>query len=514
MSDILDRLKQLKNDDMVPMHMPGAKRNIDICSMQNPYGIDITEIDGFDNFHNPTGIIKYGFERAAKLFGAKESLFLINGSSAGILSAICGATNRGDKIIVARNVHCSVVHAIYINQLRPLYVYPKIIDAYCGIYGAVNPDDIQKLFISNKEVSAVVITSPTYEGMISDIKKISDIVHKYGAILIVDEAHGAHFHFHQEFPASAVCCGADLVIQSIHKTLPALTQTALLHICSDNVNIEKVKMYWNIYQTTSPSYILMASIDQCITIIEQNGSQLYAQYIYRLLNLRSEIKKLHYIKLIDTDDISKIVLCIKNGKVFYNVIKDIYNIQLEMASLHYVIAMTSVCDTDEYYDRFLYALRNLDTKEVEMSNDLKDISNSDIVEAKTCTTIYDALNKAFCGECELVQLKNSIGRVACKNVCFYPPGINLINSGELITENIVKKIADGIINGLEVIGLEIDENFNNKLLKHKAEYENEIYKINIKNIINIDNDINKKEERSIKEINLEIYNEVHILCLK
>ena len=465
MSDILDRLEQLKNDDMVPMHMPGAKRNMDICSMQNPYGIDITEIDGFDNFHNPTGIIKCGFERAAKLFGAKESLFLINGSSAGILSAICGATNRGDKIIVARNVHCSVIHAIYLNELRPLYVYPKVVDAYCGIYGAINPDDIQKLFASNEKVSAVVITSPTYEGMVSDIKKISDIVHKHGAVLIVDEAHGAHFHFHEEFPTSAVCCGADLVIQSIHKTLPALTQTALLHICSDIVNVEKVKMYWNIYQTTSPSYILMASIDRCITIIEQDGKQLYAQYIYRLLNLRNEMKKLHYIKLIDTDDISKIVLCVKNGKVFYNAIKNVYHIQLEMASLHYVIAMTSVCDTDEYYNRFLYALKSLDKKEMEISNHLRIIENIDVVEAKTCITIYDALNKSFSRKCERVKLKNSVGRVACKSVCFYPPGINLINPGELITEHLVKKIQDGLINGLEVIGLEIDNSINKMDLK-------------------------------------------------
>ncbi len=514
MSDILDKLEQLKNENIVPMHMPGGKRNIDICAMQNPYSMDITEIDGFDNLHNPTGIIKDGFKRAAKLFGAKETLFLINGSSAGILSAICGTTNRGDNIIVARNVHCSVIHAIYLNELRPLYVYPEVVDSYCGIYGAINPDDIQKLFVSNEKVSAVVITSPTYEGMISDIKKISDIVHKYGAILIVDEAHGAHFHFHKEFPTSTVCCGADLVIQSIHKTLPALTQTALLHICSDNVNVEKVKMYWNIYQTTSPSYILMASIDRCITIIEQDGKQLYEQYIYRLLNLRKEIKKLRYIKLIDTDDISKIVLCIKNGKVFYNVIKDIYNIQLEMASLHYVIAMTSVCDTDEYYSRFLYALKNLDKKEVEIPNNLRTIKNNDIIKAQIYTTIYDALNKAVSGECELVKLKDSIGRVACKSVCFYPPGINLINCGELITENIIKKIQDGMINGLEVIGLEIDNRLNDKFSKQKATYEAEIYRLWKENDRNIENHVNKKEKISINEMDLQIYDEVHILCLK
>lgn len=470
MGDILDKLEQLKNDNIVPMHMPGGKRNTDICFMQNPYSIDITEIDGFDNLHNPTGIIKCGFERAAKLFGAKESLFLINGSSAGILSAICGTTNRGDEIIVARNVHCSVINAIYLNELRPLYVYPQIVDANCGIYGAVNPKDIQNLLESNKNVSAVVITSPTYEGMVSDIKKISDIVHRYNAVLIVDEAHGAHFNFHKAFPASAVCCGADLVIQSIHKTLPALTQTALLHICNDNININKVKMYWNIYQTTSPSYILMASIDRCITIIEQDKEKLYAQYMNRLLNLRNKIKKLHYIKLIDTDDISKIILCVKNGKKFYNHMKNIFNIQLEMASLHYVIAMTSFCDTDEYYKRFLYALQNLDKKEVEMSNDLKKTKDIDIIKPKISVTIYDALNKAFSGKCEMVKLKDSIGRVVCKSVCFYPPGINILNPGELITEHVVRQIQDGLMNGLQVIGLE--------------------------------------------EMDLKEYDEVHILCLK
>jgi len=455
MSDLQDQLEKLKREAIVPMHMPGAKRNSTICNMGNPYDIDITEIDGFDNLHCPNGIIKDGFKKAAQLFGAKESFYLINGSSSGILSAVCGATNRGDQIIIARNVHCSVINAVYLNELKPLYVYPSFAEANCGICGGINPDDILQLLKGNQSVSAVVVTSPTYEGNVSDIKKIAKITHQYGAILIVDEAHGAHFNFHKAFPESAVHCDADIVIQSIHKTLPALTQTALLHICSNRVNIEKIKIYWHMFQTTSPSYVLMASIDRCVTIIAKEGKKLYDEYIQRLMLLRCEIKKLHFIKLIETDDISKIVLCVKDGKALYNQLKDFYHIQLEMASLHYVIAMTSVCDTDENYKKFLNALKKLDTKEAALHVSLNKqyFNQNQCIKTNSYITIYDAINRASSGDCESVDLKDSVGRTACRSICFYPPGINIINPGEIITEEVIEYILAGIKHGLEAIGL-------------------------------------------------------------
>jgi arginine/lysine/ornithine decarboxylase len=299
MYDLLMQLKDYTSDDYVPLHMPGSKRNTELFSMGNPYGIDITEIDGFDNLHNAQGILKKGMIRAARLFGAEETLYLVNGSSAGIMAAICGATKKNDTVLVARNCHISVYNAIYLNELKPIYIYPQeIIDKSgksTGIYGKVSPQEIEKKLERNKEITAVVVTSPTYEGVVSDIEKIAQTVHRHNAVLIVDEAHGAHFPFSSAFPQTAVKCGADVVIQSIHKTLPAFTQTALLHLNGDRIDRERVKRYWNIYQTTSPSYILMAGIENCMTILENDGAKLFETYIERLRLLRENIESLKNI---------------------------------------------------------------------------------------------------------------------------------------------------------------------------------------------------------------------------
>lgn len=460
--DLLERLIEYSHADYVPMHMPGGKRNIENFYMPNPYGIDITEIEGFDNMHHAEGILKEAFERAAKLFGAEETLFLVNGSSAGIMSAICGATKKKDRVLVARNCHRSVYHSIYLNELNPVYIYPEEMTDEngnaTGIYGAITADCIEKMLLENPEITVVILTSPTYEGIVSDIRRIAEIVHQYGKILIVDEAHGAHFPFHEKFPDSAVLCGADAVIQSIHKTLPALTQTALLHLNGTRIDRGRVKRYWDMYQTTSPSYILMAGIDRCMTILEQRGKQLFDEYILRLLQLREQIGRLKNITLLETDDISKIVLLTDNGKWLYNRLLEAFHIQLEMASLSYVIAMTSIGDTKEYYEHFLMALQQIDD---ELSKEKENNENIDVqfvrsvlCKAKPVMNMYQAMNEK---EVEYIELENSKGKIAGANVCFYPPGIPLVNPGEEITEEIIRMIKIGLYQKLEVIGLKISE---------------------------------------------------------
>lgn len=470
MKDLLTRLDNYCSREYVPMHMPGGKRNTDLLKMSNPYGLDITEIDGFDNMHNAQGIIKEAFERAAKVFGADETLFLVNGSSAGIMAAICGATRKRDKVIVARNIHISVANAVYMNELNPVYVYPhekKFANlnmdityednrAVTGIAGEIKKESIEKLLVENPDARAVIITSPTYEGVVSDVAAIAEIVHRYNCILIVDEAHGAHFHFDRHFPDSAVKQGADLVIQSIHKTLPSLTQTALLHINRGMVDVERVKMYWNMYQTTSPSYILLAAIDRCVSIM-QDSSDIMAEYVEKLNALRGQLRKLKIIKLLETSDISKLVLYCDDGKKLYNTLKDRFNIQLEMASRKYVVAMTSVADKDEYYEKFAEALSIIDSEYMEMSKLMEENEALDgvaslytFVENKRKCSIYDAINS----DKEFVMLEKSAGKICAATVCFYPPGIPLINPGEIISDEVINCIKRGIAAGLELIGLE------------------------------------------------------------
>lgn len=488
--DMLGKLEAYSKENIVPMHMPGAKRNSELIGrymddMPAPYEIDITEIDGFDNMHNADGMIKKAFEKTAALYGADESLFLVNGSTAGNMAAICGVTDKGDSIIVARNCHISVYNAIILNELDANYVYPQYDDEY-GYYKGISlreiKDTVEKNESMGKDIKAVVITSPTYEGNVSDIKNIAAYLHEHNIPLIVDEAHGAHFKFSCEFPQTAVEQGADIVINSVHKTLPSLTQTAVMHINYGYVNVSKVKRYWNIYQSTSPSYILMGSIDRCMSIIEKDGEYLFENYISKLKILRNKLGQLKNIKLIDSDDISKIVIGCDNAKKLYDILLNEYGIQLEMSSLKYAIAMTSIFDSAEYYDRFYNALCEIDRRynanninnsannnqnyaeRYNIFNNTSSIKKADIkvniadFKNEALMSIAKALNEGDKKGYDKIMMNDSslYGRISAKMVYVYPPGIPILCPGEIISENVVNIISKAIDNGLEVVGLELD----------------------------------------------------------
>lgn len=454
--DILTKLEEYSRAGYVPMHMPGGKRNTEYASTSE---LDITEIDGFDNMHNAEGIIKNASDRAARLYGADRTLMLVNGSTAGILSAVCGATRRKGKFIVARNCHVSVYNALIMAQLEPVYVIPEV-DESTGIYRGLTLEQIRKCVESNRDAQAVIITSPTYEGIVSEVREIASYLHAMGIPLIVDEAHGAHFKFSEEFPESAVEAGADLVINSIHKTLPALTQTALLHISGNYVDCDKVERFWNIYQTTSPSYILMASIDRCMGIIEEQGDYIFKEYIKRLKKLRENIGKLKNIKQLASDDISKIILICDDGKHLYDRLLKEYKVQLEMASFKYAIAMTSVADKQEYYDRFLSALQEIDesweAEEKQVIEANEDTSGYAINnKPEVCMYPADAIDKMDENGYEDLSVNSPdiCGRISVSSVLIYPPGMPVVNVGERITDDVCRIINNAIDAGLEVPGL-------------------------------------------------------------
>ena len=258
MQILLEKLTAYGASDHYGFHMPGHKRQLDLMEGISPYQIDITEIDGFDDLHHAEGILKEAQEQAAKVYHAEETHFLVNGSTAGILSAILGSTRRGDQILVARNCHKSVYHAIEMQELKPVYLYPGF-DPEAQLNTEISAEDVRAALERHPGVRAVVIVSPTYDGIVSDVESIAEAVHVHDIPLIVDEAHGAHFGFHPYFPENANQKGADLVIHSLHKTLPALTQTALLHMNGERADRRRVRKYLHMLQTSSPSYVLMAS---------------------------------------------------------------------------------------------------------------------------------------------------------------------------------------------------------------------------------------------------------------
>ena len=446
MYNIFDKLKNYSDSDYYAFHMPGHKRNLDLMDGTSPYLIDITEIDGFDDLHHAEGLLKEAQERAAKVYHASETHFLINGSTAGILSAILGTTEKGDSILVARNCHKSVYHAIYLNELDPVYIYPKF-DIEQGLSTEIDAEDVQKALEEHPKIRAVMIVSPTYDGVVSDIEKIAEIVHEAGCLLIVDEAHGAHFGFDPYFPESANMYGADLVINSLHKTLPALTQTALLHVNGERVNRRKVKRYLDMLQTSSPSYILMASIDACIHLLEETQLQkcsIFKEYAAHIDTLREELKKLKYLKIIRTEnadryDRSKFVISVKHApmsshELYERLLRD-YHLQMEMLAGTYVLAMTTVGDTQEGLDRLRDALLALEkvwtiAKAVKCRDKMQNQNHQ-----KDSEDILYLVNP---GKMEKRNFKDSAGCISLEYAYLYPPGSPLIVPGERITQEAVE----------------------------------------------------------------------------
>lgn len=461
MSDLYKNLLDYSKSDYYPFHMPGHKRNME--EGINPFDYDITEIDGFDNLHNPQGVLKVAMEEAAKFYGTDKTYYLVNGSTCGLLAAICGVTSRGDKILLARNCHKAVYNAMYLNELRAEYVIPEYIEMY-GINGGISPEKIKMALDENRDIKAVVITSPTYEGVVSDVQAISEIVHKYGIPLIVDEAHGAHFGLYPGLPKSAIEMGADIIIQSVHKTLPSLTQTALLHIKSKIVNINEIERFLHIYQSSSPSYVLMSSIDECINKIKNDGMFMFEPYVKRLEVMLNHEKQLTHLKVIGREivgknavydlDPSKIVISVRGtsytGKRIYKEMLERFHIQLEMASGDYVIAMTSPMDTEDGMLRLFMAMVEID-RDIRLYGEEK---KTEIIKYELSKPIVmENIYKAIHSDAEEILLENAAGKISSEYVYLYPPGSPIVAPGELITGDVIRLVNEYKNSGLSIEGM-------------------------------------------------------------
>lgn len=450
MTDHLYRkLKEYAASEFYGFHMPGHKRSGTVTGADLPYDIDITEIDGFDDLHHANGILKEAQERAAELYHAEETHYLINGSTGGLLSAVMGCTCRGDKILMARNCHKSVYNAVLLNGLHPVYLYPDVWKE-AGTSGEICPEEVARFLDEDPDIRAVVITSPTYDGVVSDVEKIAEITHRHGVPLIVDEAHGAHFGFHPYFPRNGNELGADVVIHSLHKTLPALTQTGLLHMNGRIADRERIRSCLHMLQSSSPSYVLMAGIDECVRALAENGGELFDRYTEILEKTRNKMEQLEQLRLLETDhyDRSKILVSVKHvyrqkneeikkftGKDLYNALKE-KSLQLEMAAPEYALAMTSIADTPEGMKRLAEVFLEIDGKLVKDVKYDKEIAYNpaDSLPAGTAGNRLALLPcEAVQREREYVSWKECAGRVALEYAYVYPPGIPLTVPGEQIS---------------------------------------------------------------------------------
>lgn len=494
MKNLYEELIAYSESDFYGFHMPGHKRNLNLTGCNLPYQIDITEIEGFDDLHHADGILKEAQERAARLYKADETNFLINGSTAGILGGIMGCTQKGDKILISRNCHKSAYHAIFLNELKPVYLYPKFYREM-GWNGPIEEYDVEQALKQDPDIRAIMITSPTYDGVVSDVEGIARMAHRWGIPLIVDEAHGAHFGFHPYFPDNSNVLGADVVIHSLHKTLPALTQTALLHMNGKLADRNQIRQYLRMFQTSSPSYVLMASIVVCMEILWKNGEELFETYVAQLEETRKKLRGLRNLKIAEIErdncmkcygqyynkqyyDKSKIVISVKDtdwdSRYLYETLLQKYHLQMEMAAGSYVLAMTSIGDTEEGFARLINALQEIDmrVKKVKGEKGRTDFSLPKLKQVYTSAQvggIVKELNvpevqirmkdqkireKAKCG-LKMMSLDGDgcVGCVSTEYAYIYPPGIPIIVPGEEISCEVVRLLREYEVMGFTIEGL-------------------------------------------------------------
>lgn len=469
MSELFEKLSAYGAADYYPYHMPGHKRRLKTDTMRELAQIDITEIDGFDNLHDAQGILKRIQEEAAAAYGAEESFFLVNGSTAGILSAISTAVSPGGKILMVRGAHKSAYHAAYLRDLQIAYLWPGVHPLF-GCNLPATAKEVEEALQQTPDVQAVFIVSPTYEGLAADVKSIAEAAHKRNIPLIVDEAHGAHLGFDGRWPESSVKQGADLVIQSLHKTLPAPTQTAILHVNGKLVDRCRLRRFLGIYQTSSPSYIFMAAMEDAIATTSANREKLFGdfwEYWKGMTESLSACRNLIFLKE-ENSDPGKLAVMDKtgflDGEQLYEMLLHKYHLQPEMAAGRYVLAMFTIGDTKEGYERLTKALLEIDeyitaerkqrTQEKLMEregNRMADAVTPVCIQKKT--QAVTGIGRAWDTPKEWVLLKDAEGKTAGEYVNLYPPGSPIIVPGEIFTKDILTEIAAYRQQGFHVQGV-------------------------------------------------------------
>lgn len=463
---ILKSLEEYREEEVVSFHMPGHKmgsiyKRLGFDNLDDDLlSLDTTEVPGIDNLHSPESAILEAQRLAAETFGADHTFFLVNGTTAGIYSMILAATKPGDRIIIPRNCHRSVFGAVVLGRLQPVYVEPET-DPQLGLAVGIRPETILQAMEKYKDIKAVVITYPTYYGTCSDIEAIAEIVHAWNAVLLVDEAHGSHFTFNEKLPKPALKAGADMTAQSTHKTLSSMTQSSMLHVKGERVDLDKLKFFLQLTQTTSPSHILLASLDCARYIMQEKGKELLDQTIEWCNWAREEINKIPGLYCINSDrigsygmsdmDPTRLTVNFKaagiSGTSAEEAIRNIFKIQVEMSDLYNIVAIATIGNCREDYERFVEALRKIAggvTKDPAAEAPALSYKASH----ELCVMPWEAV---YC-EKEHVSTEESIGRICGEMVIPYPPGIPVLMPGERVTRESIEYLKLCVENGIKING--------------------------------------------------------------
>ncbi len=447
---IMQALKELKQNKTVPFDVPGHKRGKGNPELTNFLGekcleVDVNSMKCLDNLCHPTGVIKEAEELAAEAFGASHAFFMVGGTTSSVQAMIMATVARGDKIIIPRNVHQSVINALVICGAVPIYINPQMSDRL-GIALGMSIKDVEITISQNKDAKAILVNNPTYYGICSDIKKITELAHENGMKVLVDEAHGTHFYFGDNMPATAMSVGADMASVSMHKSGGSLTQSSIL-LCGEGVNPDYVRQIINLTQTTSGNYLLLSSLDISRRNLALNGKVICEKVKHFAEYAREEINDIggYYAysrELINGDsifdfDITKLSVNTLElglaGIEVYDILRDEYDIQIEFGDLGNILAYISIGDKTKNIERLISALGEI--KRI-YKRDRSGMLESEYINPEVVMTPQEA----FYSEKESIELQECEGRVCCEFLMCYPPGIPILAPGERLTSQVIEYI--------------------------------------------------------------------------
>lgn len=448
---------------LLPLHMPGHQRKRDMGTAL-PYAYDYTEVEELDNLHAPEGILQEAMNRTAAYYGCSDCFYLVNGSSSGLQAGIFTLLEEGDEVVVARNCHRSVFYALSLRKAKIHFLLPEFWEDF-SCFGSVSLKEVERLLREFPKSKALIFTSPSYEGVVSDVEGIARLCHENGLSLLVDEAHGAHFSPKRgtSFPGSAISLGADLVVQSPHKTLCSLTQSAWILGNGQGYSREKLFFYLSVFQTTSPSYPLMLSLEKATTLLETEGEALFSHWKEVMESFREKARTLsHFSFLWEKEeacfamDFTKIFLRVQGipklrlGKDLAKLLREDYGIESEMHSGENLLLMTGPFISEEDMDRLFIALKDIERRFGEEKG--KPLRSKLLSSALYQISIADNTLQISEGlkEGEELNLRDGEGRICLEYLSLYPPGIPLLFPGEKLTAEKIQGIE-----ALEKEGIEL-----------------------------------------------------------
>ncbi|MEE1351145.1 MAG: aminotransferase class I/II-fold pyridoxal phosphate-dependent enzyme [Clostridia bacterium] len=471
---IYEALKNLKSMRIVPFDVPGHKRgrgNPELSAFlgERCLEVDVNSMKPLDNLCHPVSVIKEAEELAAEAFGAKHAFFMVGGTTSAVQSMILSAVKAGEKIILPRNVHRSVINAMILCGAVPVYVNPET-NEQLGISLGMKVSEVKRAIAEHPEAKAIVVNNPTYYGICSNIKTIVKLAHDNNMLVLADEAHGTHFYFCDDMPPAAIHSGADIAAVSMHKSGGSLTQSSFL-LTGEGVNADYVRQIINLTQTTSGSYLLMSSLDLSRRNLAINGKEIFGKIKSMVNYARSEINEIgdyyaYSSELVNGDSVfafdeTKLSIHTLNtglaGIEVYDILRDDYDIQTEFGDMGNLLAYISVGDREKDIERLISALSEIRRR---FKRDKTGMLDTEYISPK----VIETPQKAFYADKEQIPIAQSANRVCSEFVMCYPPGIPILAPGELITPQIIEYISYAKEKGCTLLGTEdINTNLVNVL---------------------------------------------------